>query len=196
MDVVEFVKHDAKPPANAVQQAAVQTEKLALGDLRDRYVEECRGSLEANTVALLEIHFRHLVRTLGERMPLDEITHDALRRHVSSRKGKVSATTIRKELITLRSAWNWGMSRKVVPGFFLPLKDVKLPKTDETPPYQTWAEAKQTGQWDCLYLTVEETGELLAHIKATASQPCLYPMCVLATYSIRMTSSSRSSTAS
>lgn len=181
IDVVEFVRHDGKPPAPNPGEPLVKF-GATLGVLRDRYLGACRGSLETNTVALLEIHFRHLVRTLGEALPLKELGLASLQRHADRRKGTVSATTIRKEFITLRSAWNWGVPMKLVVGPFPPLKAVKLPKQDEKPPFMTWAEAERSGQWDALYLTVIETAELLKHVKERAVQPWVYPMCVLAAF--------------
>ena len=71
--IVEFVKHDGRPPASAAERASSHSGKTTVGTLRDRYQAACRGSLESNTVALFEIHFRHLVATLGEAFPLREL---------------------------------------------------------------------------------------------------------------------------
>ena len=84
--------------------------------------------------------------------------------------------------MTLRTAWNWARHAGVLKTVF-PLKGVRLPKTHEKPPFQTWAEidrqikqgglseAEEAELWDCLFLTVAEIDELLAYVRRHATKP-------------------------
>jgi integrase len=69
-----------------------------------------------------------------------------------------------------------------------PNKGLKYPKTDEKPPFQTWAtiekqiargglnEAEKRDLWNCLFLTLSEIDLVLEFVKANARHPFLYPM--------------------
>ncbi len=101
---------------------------LTLAGLRDRYLETHRnGSLEQSTLEGIELHFRHLVSTLGEKFPMPDLSLADLQQHVDRRakkkglRGKLSPATIRKEIVTLRTAWNWGVQMKLLEGRF-PMK--------------------------------------------------------------------------
>ena len=71
---------------------------------------------------------------------------------------------------------------------------MRLPKTHEKPPFQTWAEierqiqqggfseAEEAELWDCLFLTVPEVDELLAYVRCHATKPFIYPMFVFAAH--------------
>ena len=75
-----------------------------------------------------------------------------------------------------------------------PRKGLRLPKTSEKPPFQTWQEierqierggltdAQQEELWSCLYLTLQEIGQLLEYVEQHASQPWIYPMFVMAAH--------------
>jgi hypothetical protein len=110
-DIVTFVSFDGKPPHETAERDA-----LSLAGLRDRYLETHRnGFLEQSTLDGIELHFKHLVGTLGERFPIQQLSMADLQGHVDRRRkkkgmrGKLSPATIRKEIVTLRTAWNWGM---------------------------------------------------------------------------------------
>jgi integrase len=121
----------------------------------------------------------------------------ALRRRSLAGQGirgrTLSAATIKKELLTLRTAWNWARHAGVLKTPF-PLRSVKFPKTQEKPPFQTWAEiecqikhgglseAEKAEIWDCLFLTVPEIDELLAYVRDQATKPFVYPMVVFAAH--------------
>src|SRR4051812_16593488 len=48
-DLIEFVRHDGKPPVAAVTNSVTNAEEpITLGVLRDRYLATHAGSLEAN----------------------------------------------------------------------------------------------------------------------------------------------------
>ena len=65
----------------------------------------------------MRIHEGQLYRVLGKTFAVQKLTPSDLQRYVDRRlkdKGlrgrKVTPTTIRKAVITLRTLWNWGVS--------------------------------------------------------------------------------------
>jgi len=113
MDVVTFLQFDGKPPHD---EAPDNGKTVTLGGLRDHYLRVHEGSLEDTTIDGMRLHFRHLVATLGERFPIHQLSLASLQEHAQRREtmkgigGKLSPATIRKELITLRTA---GIGRSV-----------------------------------------------------------------------------------
>jgi integrase len=190
VNIITFLRFDGKSP----QETPDGRDEVTLGQLRDRYLEVHRGSLEPSTIGGIELHFRHLVSTLGERFPLKELGQDALQTYASKRasmkyRGKpISPATIKKELITLRTAWNWGAGAGLVSGRFPALRKVRMAKPDEKPPFRTWQEIARRlalggltdhqadELWDTLYLRKEEIEELLAYVKDHATLPWVYPL--------------------
>jgi integrase len=116
-----------------------------------------------------------------------------LQRHVDRRAdargigGKLSPATVRKEIVTLRTAWNWAVDMNLLSGRF-PNKGLRYPKRDEKPPFQTRAEIerkvaaggltrKQIDElWDALFLTLPEIEELLEYVREHAGLPWVYPV--------------------
>jgi len=194
LDIVTFVSFDGKPP-----HETSEAEVLTLGGLRDRYLETHRnGSLEQSTLDGIELHFRHLVGTLGEKFPVPDLSLAELQQYADQRarkkglKGrKLSPATIKKEIVTLRTAWNWGVAMGLLTGRF-PMRGLRYPRFAEKPPFMVWEEVERRIQglteeesrewWDCLYLRAEEISALLAHVKQKAIQPWVYPLCCVAAY--------------
>lgn len=189
MDIVTFLEFDGKPPEQTVEQ-----KPLSLKDLRERYLEtHGNGSLERTTLEGIEIHFRHLATTLHEYFPIQELTLADLQRHVDRRakmkghKGRLSPATIRKEIVTLRTARNWAVLMGLLTGKF-PYQGLRYPKFMEKPPFQTWEEIERRVNqgglkqadiqelWDARYLTLPEIQSLLGHVKQRAVQPWVYPV--------------------
>ena len=170
-----------------------------MASLRDRYLETHRnGSLEQSTLDGIQLHFKHIIGTLGERFPIQELSMAELQRHVDCRaknKGlhgkKLSPATIRKEIVTLRTAWNWGVQFGLLTGRF-PSKGLRYPRFTEKPPFQTWEEierrtaglSQEESQlwWDSLYLRGSEISDFLRHVKEKAMQPWVHPLCCTAAY--------------
>jgi integrase len=186
---VTFLEFDGNPPENVDLR-----ESLSLGGLRDRYLTtHGNGSLEPSTIDGMKVHFKQLVQTLGEKFPIEDLSLADLQRHADRRanmkghKGRLSPATIRKEIVTLRTSWNWASHMGLVEGRF-PSKGLSYPKSEEKPPFQTWDEIErqitagrltkkqQRELWDSLYLTLSETEALLEDVKANAIQPWVYPM--------------------
>jgi integrase len=100
-----------------------------------------------------------------------------------------SPATIKKEIISLRTAWNWARRhlglREEFPGGSL-----DYAKVAESLPFMTWEEAERriaAGDdpeeiWDCLYLRPEEIVGLLEWVKARPMSPWVYPMFCFASY--------------
>ena len=156
------------------------------------------GSLEDSTLGGMDTHLKHLIRVLGATFSLKEVELEDLQRYVDSRsndkglRGKsLSPATIKKELTTLRTMWNWAKDAGYV-ARALPLKGLRYPKSIDKPPFQTLAEIErrkaQTNLsneqeeelWSSLFLTTYEIHELLDHVQRTAKHQFLYPMFVFA----------------
>lgn len=188
--VADFVKYEGQPPAPVESQKPSQ--KFTLGTLRDRFIEARRGGREQSTQKTSAIHFKHLVATFGERFPLPELTQGHLQRHIERRAGGgISATTIRKEITTLRTAWHWAAHAGALSGEY-PNRGLVYPKEDELPPYQTREEIERQiaaggltddqvdELWEALYLRPHEIAELLEHVRTHARHPWIYPLACLA----------------
>jgi hypothetical protein len=78
-------------------------------------------AIEDNTRRGMKIHIKHLERILGRHFPIQALAGTDLQRYIEQRsyaKGmhgrKLSAATIKKELITLRTVWNWSLHMGIV----------------------------------------------------------------------------------
>ena len=152
-----------------------------------------------STLYGIKLHFRHIAKTLGERFPIQELALPHLQQHVDRRakmkgqRGKLSPATIRKELVTLRTVWNWGVQMKLVTGPF-PSHGLTFPKFHEKPPFQTAEEIRRriaagglkpaqiAELWDALYLTLPEIDEILQLVRDRPLQPWFYAMLCFAAH--------------
>ena len=159
------------------------------------------GSIEANTRSMLMIHARHLKRLLGKRTQTAKLELSDLQAYVNKRsqepglRGRtVGAVTIRKELTTLQVAWNWATDAQLI-STKLPSKNrLRYPKSDEKPPFKTWAEIEriiargnltseqQADYWGCVYLNKEEISDLLDDASALEPARFLLPMLTFAAH--------------
>lgn len=190
-DLALFLLSDGKmsgPPQPA--QAPLTLEELA-----KKYAEvHSNGALEANSLETIAMHLRHFRRTLGDGFLVARLRQDDLQGHLNRRskekgirKRRLSPATLRKEVSSLRAVWNWAVRAGLLTAPY-PNRGLVYPKTDEKPPFQTWEEitrqigrgglspAEEQDLWDCLFLTVPETKELLDHVKGQRLQPFVYPM--------------------
>lgn len=203
VDIVSFLQNDGKTPQSqpGLETTGTSDHTLDLGRLRDRYLEtHGNGSLEQATLDGIKTHFRHLVATLGEKFPIGRLVMPDLQKHVDRRskmrglkKGKLSPATIKKEIISLRTAWNWSVNMQLLSGKF-PATGLTYPKFEEKAPFQTREEIERrikagglkkqeiAALWDSLYLTLPEIEEVLNQICETALQPWIYPMCCIAAH--------------
>ncbi|WP_020469591.1 tyrosine-type recombinase/integrase [Zavarzinella formosa] len=198
VDIATFLEHDGKPPSTIPTLPETKRQAVTLGHLRDRYLDaHGNGTVEANTLYTINIHLAHACRVMGEELPVGEIDLGKLQDYVNrrvnkpgeSKPGKVGVVTVRKELATLRAAWNWGELSKLTSGKF-PNKGLRFPKTDEKPPFMTMDEVTRRVTaggdpevlWESVYLLLPEIEEMLAVIKANALHPFVYPLAVFAAY--------------
>lgn len=186
-DVVEFVRHDGRPPA---AKAAAATAATFL-QFREAYLATVgHGAIEANTLETVGTHLGHFARTLGDGFPMGGLALAHLQRHVDRRRGDVEGVTIRKEVDTLRTVWNWSARMGTVSGEF-PSKGLIYPKEREKLPFMTRAEIDRRLEaggdpddlWECLYLTLPEVEEFLAFVKARKAPDWFYPMVLFAAHS-------------
>jgi integrase len=174
---------------------------VSLGKLFSEYRDSLPAdSLEPETLRVARIHTDHIEGALGQRFMIDRLRLDTLQEYVvkrskaSGKNGKtLSATTIRKELSTFRTIWTWAISKGYVSCPF-PNQNLRFPKTTDKPPFQTrveierrislggLSEAAMRELWDCLFLTVSETEDVLNYLKENAAYDFLYPMAVLAAH--------------
>ncbi|HLI76824.1 MAG TPA: site-specific integrase [Acidobacteriaceae bacterium] len=184
-DIVTFIEHDGKPPDIGPKLADAPRQAVTLGRLKERYLTtHANGTIEANSLDTCKLHLGHFARVLGEGFPLGELSLAKLQEYVNQRaKAKVSPVTIRKEIATLRAAWNWGEPMKLTSGRF-PSRGLRYPKADEKPPFMTMEEIERQiaagGDpdtfWEALYLQADELAELLAHVEKKAPHPWIYPL--------------------
>ncbi len=142
MDIVTFLCHDGKPPDTTRESSPPD---ITFAQLRDGHLKTIgNGSVDKNTLYISKIHLAHQADTLGERFPIVTLAHADLQRHVIRRCAAktVAAITIKKELDTLRSAWNWakrmGYTQDEFPGAGL-----VYPKGEEKLPFMTWTEIER-----------------------------------------------------
>jgi hypothetical protein len=146
IDIVEFVQFDGLPPA---RDTAPAPPRLTLAVFRDRYLDTHRDSLEERTIDTAELHFRHLTRILGAGFPIRELKPADLKGYVDRRSReqtaegrRISPMAVRKEIVSLRTARNWGVEMGLVAGSY-PNKGVRYPKADEKAPFQTRDQIKR-----------------------------------------------------
>jgi integrase len=195
-DLPTFLLSDGK-----LAHKPVLAEVFTFQALSDRYLQaHANGAMEANLLATVAMHLRHLLQTLGGAFAMQALSLADLQGHVDRRAkakgvhGKpLSRVTLRKEMASLRAAWNWAAQAGLVSGPF-PNRGLKFPKAAEKPPFQTWAEierqlacgglsaAEERELWDCVFLTLAEVQELLAFVKANAAHGWLYPRFCLAAH--------------
>ncbi len=198
VDLVAYLFSDGR-----LDQVATPEKEVGrtLGSLVDEYlVAVSHGSMEANTLLTLRIHLNHVQQILGKTFRGESLTFAVLQNYVNvrskcrGRRGKpLSATTIRKELVSFGALWTWATRMGYVKLAF-PKQGLRYPKIDEKPPFQTFAEierkiargkltaAQQADLWDCLFFTHEELAIVLEHVQKTALHPFIYPMVLTAAH--------------
>ncbi len=194
-DIATFLLSDGNLTAKPSHE-----KPITLTQIFDEYFANLpAGANEQTTIDGMRLHQRHLERLLGAGFHVQRLTTSDLQTFIEKRskekghRGNVTATTIRKALVTFRTIWRWGMMTERITGTF-PNRGLRYPKASEKPHFQTWAEiirqvqrggltaAEISELWDCLYLTLPEIDELLQYVKAKALQPFVYPMFVFAAH--------------
>ena len=164
--ITDFVLADGRVEAVQTPEKAPKGE-VTFRSFRERYEKaHAGGAMEANSLATAAMHLRHFARTLGETFPVGSLALADLQGHVNERRKKeyrgrpLSPVTLRKEVASLRAAWNWAAVTGLVGGPF-PGKGLVYPKSDEKPPFMTrdeidrrletggLGEAEVGELWDC-----------------------------------------------
>jgi integrase len=100
-----------------------------------------------------------------------------------------SAATIKKEIVSLRTAWNWARRHLgLTPEF--PGTGLDYAKIEEGLPFMTLDEAKRRVDagddaekvWDCIYLRSHEIIDLLQWVKQRPVSRWVYPMFIFGAY--------------
>lgn len=200
-DVVGFLLSDGRPQARATRAAESSSVigPLTLSNLFAAYWGALpEGNLEQSTITGMKIHQRQLEKHFGKTFTIASLTLSNLQGYIEKRsrdKGlrgrKVTAETIRKAIVTLRTVWNWAQHH----GHFekrYPSKGLRFPKGTEKPPFMTFAEVARRAEhekpaeaadlWECAFLSLPEIDELLEFVKQRAKQPCIYPLFVFAAH--------------
>jgi integrase len=185
VDIVSFVEHDGKPPNIGPTVPSAPRQPVTLGVLKERYLAtHANGTIEADSLSTCKLHLGHFAAVLGAGFPLGELSLAKMQDYVDKRaKTDISPVTIRKEIATLRAAWNWGEPMRLTAGKF-PNSGLRYPKTEEKPPFMTMVEIERQiaggGDpdvlWESLYLQASEITKLLKHVKAVATHPWIYPL--------------------
>ena len=187
VSITEFVKHDGKPP---VPEAVAKAKFTTLHELRDAYLATIgNGAVEKNTLATAGIHLDHVEKTLGKGFVLSGLRLASLQGHIARRQPDVSPVTIKKELDTFRTAWNWAFRTGWV-AIPYPAGGLIYPKTDEKLPFMTRQEiqrrikggADEAELWESLYLTGQEVVELTALVATKKAPVWVHPMVATAAH--------------
>jgi integrase len=178
-------------------QKLVAPTVVTLGEMFDRYEQEMPdGAMEGNSLDTHRHHSKHVLRILGKKTPVQNLSVTELQRYVTKRSGEkkkngepYSTRTIQKEVKRFNAVWNWGREHGIVTTD-PPTRKLRYPKGTEKLPFQTWEQIEKnialsglTGyavkeQWETLFLRKEEIAECLEHVRQAETLPFVYPMFV------------------
>lgn len=195
-DVAAYLLAGGKVPDRTEVAPAVTLKELA-----DRYIAaHANGAMEANSLDTARLHLNHVLNALGERFAARDVTARVLQGYLDTRgraKGRrekrLSSVTLRKEMATLRAAWNWGVRTQMIEGIY-PGRGLTYPKLDEKPPFQTREEIERKiarggltpeqnlELWDCWFLTKTDLAAFLEFAKGNAEDPFVFPMIAVAAH--------------
>ena len=198
-DIAEFLVNGGK-----VTGKAQRVERKTLKEVVDAYFEAIpSGAKEANSLLTEKIHLGHFQRLLKGTTPIRAMGVPALQKYVVERSDesgirgrKIKSGTIRKELVTFGQLWRFAKANNWVSTDY-DRKAIKLPKSAEKPPFQTWeeievkikagglTEAEISDLWDCLFLRGKEILAFLTYVEKNGKAPWLYPALAIAAYTAR-----------
>lgn len=158
------------------------------------------GAIEETTRKGMKTHVKHLERIIGRSIDVHALEAADLQRYIERRSratgnhGRpLSAATIKKEIVTLRTVWNWSVNMGLMKRSF-PNRGLRFPKLAEKPPFQTMneiirrvargklTEAQEADLWDAAFLTLPEIVELLDYVRSQARQQFIFPMFAFAAH--------------
>ena len=144
-DIVTFIQHDGKPPDAGPTLANCPAQAVTVAQLKERYLAtHGNGTIEANSLDTCKLHLGHFCRVPRRRLPRWPNCRSPSSRSTSTSgpRTRWRPSTIRKEIATLRAAWNWGEPMGLTAGRF-PNRGLRYPKADEKPPFMTMAEIER-----------------------------------------------------
>jgi integrase len=196
VDVATFLMSDCRIGGTAPKRAGAET----LTQLFAVYFEQVGSDkLEESTLQGMRIHRGHLERLLGKRLCLAATNAATLQSYIDKRskekyRGRlISPATIKKEIVTVRTIWNFAWHLEFV-GKPYPGKKLAYPKTEARLPFRTLAEVEEriargnlhpdyvAQMWESVFLSTEELAEFLSHVKAHAEEPYAYLLFMIAAH--------------
>ena len=190
------------------EKPRIETPRLnSVGEICDAYHHDQLDKAETTLKGEIN-HINHLKRLLGERTVLESLTLEAMQEYVNNRSkadnrfgGKVSGSTVKKELTTFIQIWDWARQREFVKRQ-CPIKDahrprkwaVKIRKPEESEKFMTWGEIErriargglsrqqQNELWKFLFLDEIQVAELLEYVQKKAEYPFIFPMFAFAAF--------------
>lgn len=192
IDVAKFLLSDGK--LNSPYTKAISLKKL-LTIYQKRLPDAAKEPL---TVALETTHIKNFLRLLPSNKLANAITTADLQHYAEKRlkekrgKRRISPETVKREMDTFRSIWNW--ARKEFVQGEPPTVGLTLAKADAKPPFMTWdeidtrisrgglSELEIDELWSCLYLTTNQVSEMLEYARKRNRYPFIYPMLTFIAY--------------
>ncbi len=190
----KFILSDGKINSNNPRK-----KDISLRELLSTYQTRLpHGAKEPSTIRMEKTHIRNLLRLLPKRRSANSINSADVQHYVEKRlkekRGErfISPETVRREMDTFRSIWNWA-TREYVDGP-PPTSGLTFAKRDEKLPFMTWEEIEtriargglsdeeQADHWASLYLTMDQIVEFLEHAKENARYPFVHPMLTFVAY--------------
>jgi len=165
-----------------------------LAEVTKRYQETfTKGAKEVITRRMEDVHMKHLLRIIGGKKPLSEITTGIIQQFIDARSREqhnghpLKATTIKKAVATLRFVWNWSYRQGHAPMRY-PGCDLVYAKEKQAEPFRTFEQIQAIINrspgltrrrlrelWDGLFLNPVEVAEVLEHVKQRTKTTWLYP---------------------
>lgn len=197
VDVATFLMSDCRVGGPAPKHATVET----LTRLFEVYFERVGSDkLEESTLEGMRIHRKHLERVLGKRLCLATANADTLQGYIDERstekvRGKrlISPATTKKEIVTLRTVWNWASHLDLIAKPY-PGKKLTYPKVEGKLAFRTLAEVEQriarggvtedyaAEMWESVFLSTEELADFLKYVKEHAQEPYAYLLLIFAAH--------------
>jgi len=158
--IIEFLQNDGRLPEENLTRTLPEKKPMTLAVLSKEYLALHASVLDPRTVKDMQGHWKHLGRLLGNQSTASEIGLPDLQGYVMKRVGEgVEGATAKKEIITLRTMWNWAVRMNMLHGAF-PNRGLRFPKGREKPPFMTVAEVERriaggaaADLWESVFLT-------------------------------------------
>lgn len=176
------------------------SENHSLEELIESYQRNLpEGAKQPATLEGEQIHFRHLLRNLRQRLPLKDLNQEILQKYIQRRSRQkfrdksISGQTIKKELRTLSVLVTHAKSLGWIEQDFFPTRGLTFPRSSEKPIFRTHAETVEfvdgldeeeaENYWEAAYLDEKELGEFLKYCDDKSPTPWFYPAVAACAYS-------------